>query len=67
LMHKDTDKSNENYTVFELKFLSTNVPSWEVHRLNNMLALLETRNVLPKNTSILIFNVDEYGKNRMYR
>jgi hypothetical protein len=66
-MHIDTDKGNENNTVFELKFLSTNVSSWEVYRLNTMLALLETRNVLPKDTSILKFNVDEYGKNSMYR
>ena len=67
LMHIDTDKNNENNIVFELKFLSTNVSSLEVHRLNTMLALSETRNVLPKDTPILKLNIDEYGKNRVYK
>ena len=59
-MHLDTDKNNENNIVFELKFLSTNVSSWAVHQLNIMLALLETRNVLPRDTSILKLNTDNW-------
>jgi hypothetical protein len=67
LMHIDTNKSNENNTVFELKFRSTNVSSWEVHLFNTMLALLETRNVLPKDTAILKLYIHEHGWNRVYK
>ena len=67
LMYLDTDKNNENNMVFELNFLSANVSSWEVHRLNTMLTLVETRNVLPKDTSILKLNADDYGRNRVYK
>ena len=67
LMHMDTNENNENNIVFELKFLSTNVLSWEVHRLNTMLARLETRMELPKDTAILKLNINEHGKNHIYK
>jgi hypothetical protein len=67
LMHMDTNENNENNIVFELKFLSTNVLSWEVHRLNTMLARLEIREALPKDTAILKLNIDEHGRNHIYK
>jgi hypothetical protein len=67
LMHMDTNENNENNMVFELKFLSTNVLSWEIHRLNTMLARLETRKELPKDTAILKLNINEHGRNHIYK
>jgi hypothetical protein len=67
LMYLNTPESVKNDIEFELKFLSSNVSSWENYRLVNMFTSPSSKAALPDDAPILKLKPNISGRNCIYK
>jgi hypothetical protein len=67
LMHLNIPESGKDNIIFELKFLSSNVSSWEDYRLLDMLTSPRSKAALPDDAPILKLKPDSSGRNCIYK
>jgi hypothetical protein len=66
-MYLNTPESDKNNIVFEVKFLSSNVSSWENYRLADMLTSPSSKAALPDDAPILKLKANISGRNCIYK